>query len=76
MRYLPELVMLHDYAVIVVVLDVVEEADTVLGGKYGVKSVYPSQKDCVWMLLQNGGGICDHEVGTGRPSSCAWLRMR
>lgn len=33
-----------------------------LGGKYGVKSVYPSQKDCVWMLLQNGGGICDHEV--------------
>lgn len=38
----------------------------VLGGKYGVKSVYPSQKDCVWMLLQNGGGICDHEVGTGK----------
>ena len=38
----------------------------VLGGKYGVKSVYPSQKDCVWMLLQNGGGICDHAVGTGK----------
>ena len=37
-----------------------------LGGKYGVKSVYSSQKDCVWMLLQNGGGICDHEVGTGK----------
>ena len=37
-----------------------------LGGKYGVKSVYPSQKDCVWMLLQNDGGICDHEVGTGK----------
>ena len=37
-----------------------------LGGKYGVKSVYPSQKDGVWMLLQNGGGICDHEVGTGK----------
>ena len=37
-----------------------------LGGKYGVKSVYPSQKDCVWMLLQNGGGICDHAVGTGK----------
>ena len=37
-----------------------------LGGKYGVKSVYPSQKDCVWMLLQNGGGICDHEIGTGK----------
>ena len=25
-----------------------------------------SQKDCVWMLLQNGGGICDHQVGTGK----------
>lgn len=37
-----------------------------LGGRYGIKSVYPSQKDCVWMLLQNGGGICDHEVGTGK----------
>ena len=37
-----------------------------LGGKYGVRSVYPSQKDCVWMLLQNGGGICDHAVGTGK----------
>ena len=37
-----------------------------LGGKYGTKSVYPSQKDCVWMLLQNGGGICDHAVGTGK----------
>ena len=37
-----------------------------LGGKYCVKSVYPSQKDCVWMLLQNGGGICDHAVGTGK----------
>ena len=37
-----------------------------LGGKYGVKSVYPSQKDCVWMLLQNGGGICDHAIGTGK----------
>ena len=32
----------------------------------GIKSVYPSQKDCVWMLKQNGGGICDHEVGTGK----------
>ena len=37
-----------------------------LGGRYGIKSVYPSQKDCVWMLLQNSGGICDHEVGTGK----------
>ena len=32
----------------------------------GVKSIYPSQKDCVWMLKQNGGGIADHEVGTGK----------
>ena len=32
----------------------------------GIRSVYPSQKDCVWMLKQNGGGICDHEVGTGK----------
>ena len=31
-----------------------------------IKSVYPSQMDCVWMLKQNGGGICDHEVGTGK----------
>lgn len=34
--------------------------------KYGVKSIYSSQKDCVWMLVLNGGGICDHEVGSGK----------
>ena len=34
--------------------------------KFNVKNIYQSQKDCVWMLLQNGGGICDHEVGTGK----------
>ena len=34
--------------------------------KYNIKEVYKSQKDCVWMLKQNGGGICDHEVGTGK----------
>ena len=34
--------------------------------KYGIKEVYQSQKDCVWMLKQNGGGICDHEVGIGK----------
>jgi len=34
--------------------------------RYGIQSVYPSQKDCVWMLKQNGGGICDHQVGTGK----------
>ena len=37
-----------------------------LGDRCGVKSIYQSQKDCVWMLLQNGGGIADHEVGTGK----------
>ena len=34
--------------------------------KFGVKSIYQSQKDCVWMLVCNGGGICDHEVGSGK----------
>lgn len=34
--------------------------------KFGVKSIYQSQKDCVWMLICNGGGICDHEVGSGK----------
>ncbi|RXE62930.1 DNA methylase [Muribaculaceae bacterium Isolate-004 (NCI)] len=37
-----------------------------LGDRYGISSIYQSQKDCVWMLLQNGGGICDHQVGTGK----------
>ena len=37
-----------------------------LGDSYGIHSVYHSQKDCVWMLLQNGGGIADHQVGTGK----------
>ena len=37
-----------------------------LDRKYGIKGVYPSQMDCVWMLKQNGGGICDHQVGTGK----------
>jgi len=37
-----------------------------LENKYGIKEVYQSQKDCVWMLKQNGGGIGDHEVGTGK----------
>ena len=32
----------------------------------GIKDLYPSQKDCIWMLKQNGGGIADHEVGTGK----------
>ena len=32
----------------------------------GITDLYPSQKDCIWMLKQNGGGIADHEVGTGK----------
>ena len=38
----------------------------ILGDRYGISSIYQSQKDCIWMLKQNGGGICDHEVGTGK----------
>ena len=37
-----------------------------LDRRFGIKDVYQSQKDCIWMLKQNGGGICDHEVGTGK----------
>lgn len=29
-------------------------------------SLYPSQKDAIWMIKQNGGGVCWHEVGTGK----------
>ena len=32
----------------------------------GIMDLYPSQKGCIWMLKQNGGGIADHEVGTGK----------
>jgi N12 class adenine-specific DNA methylase len=32
----------------------------------GIDDLYQSQKDAVWMLKQNGGGICDHEVGAGK----------
>ena len=34
--------------------------------KYGIKDIYGSQKDCIWMALLNGGAIADHEVGTGK----------
>ena len=37
-----------------------------LADRYGIHSIYDSQKDCVWMLKQNGGGIADHQVGTGK----------
>lgn len=32
----------------------------------GIQDLYNSQKDAIWMLKQNGGGIADHEVGTGK----------
>jgi N12 class adenine-specific DNA methylase len=32
----------------------------------GIPDLYDSQKDAVWMLKCNGGGIADHEVGTGK----------
>lgn len=35
--------------------------------KFDYKDLYPSQKDCIWMLKQNGGGIADHEVGGVKP---------
>lgn len=36
------------------------------GWQAGVSRAFIVQMDCVWMLKQNGGGICDHEVGTVR----------
>ena len=35
-------------------------------GQFPYKELYPSQKDAIWMIKQNGGGICWHEVGTGK----------
>lgn len=32
----------------------------------GIPALYKSQKDAVWMLKTNGGGICGHEVGAGK----------
>ena len=32
----------------------------------GITGLYPSQKNCIWMLKLNNGGIADHEVGTGK----------
>jgi N12 class adenine-specific DNA methylase len=32
----------------------------------GIPSLYQSQKDAVWMMLQNEGGVADHEVGSGK----------
>ena len=35
-------------------------------GKKVSGGLYKSQEDCIWMLTMNGGGICDHEVGSGK----------
>ena len=40
-----------------------------LAKRYNINEVYSSQKDCVWMLKQNGGGICDHEADDYRLES-------
>ena len=34
--------------------------------QFPYNDLYPSQKDAIWMLKQNNGGICWHEVGTGK----------
>ena len=34
--------------------------------RLSIPDLYKSQKDAVWMLKTNGGGICDHEVGAGK----------
>ncbi len=44
----------------------------------GIPDLYPSQKDCIWMIKQNGGGIGDHEVGAGKTliMCCAAYEMK
>jgi N12 class adenine-specific DNA methylase len=46
--------------------------------KVGVTNLYQSQKDAIWMIKQDGGGICDHEVGTGKTliMCCAAYEMK
>ncbi len=34
--------------------------------QFPYNDLYPSQKDAIWMIKQLGGGICWHEVGTGK----------
>lgn len=43
-----------------------------------IEDLYQSQKDAVWMLKMNGGGICDHEVGAGKTliMCCAAQEMK
>lgn len=44
----------------------------------GIPGLYDSQKDAVWMLKTNGGGIVDHEVGGGKTliMCCAAYEMK
>lgn len=44
----------------------------------GITNLYDSQKDAIWMLKQNSGGICDHEVGAGKTliMCCAAYEMK
>ena len=44
----------------------------------GITDLYSSQKDAIWMLKQNSGGICDHEVGAGKTliMCCAAYEMK
>ncbi|MDC7217708.1 MAG: N-6 DNA methylase, partial [Spirochaetales bacterium] len=44
----------------------------------GITDLYDSQKDAIWMLKQNSGGICDHEVGAGKTliMCCAAYEMK
>ncbi|KKO89136.1 DNA methylase [Sphingobacterium sp. Ag1] len=32
----------------------------------GIEDLYNSQKDAIYMIKSNNGGICDHEVGSGK----------
>ena len=34
--------------------------------RFDYDSLYQSQKDAIWMIKQNRGGICDHQVGAGK----------
>jgi N12 class adenine-specific DNA methylase len=46
--------------------------------KFDYNDLYASQKDAIWMLKQNGGGICDHTVGGGKTliMCCAAYEMK
>lgn len=46
--------------------DRIFNADLSATPQFPYDSLYPSQKDAIWMIKQNGGGICWHEVGTGK----------